>query len=955
MGTNYESSDLHLPLAALNFVSEISRTGSPSTGAEDKIFVAVGNKLKECKTVLAWALEQFPRSKKFVLVHVHCPDRLIPLMGGRFPASSVDPQHVSSYRQVERGKMEKTLRQYLDICANAKFQAETLVIEMDDVAKGLIALINEHRITLLIMGAASDKNYSRKMKSPRSKKAKAVLEQAPHWCRIQFVCKGKLVFDREGRLDDANASSTTPSASSTPSQLSSMREPWAESTQLVDLPEATPVTGLPWSTEGDYRVNGQPPPSAPWLTVDVPKASHLTNFPWSTNTQNRNNGLPPQSSSSPSQRSSTGKPWKDASQRADLVEVAPIPGHVRSTDPHYQVNGSPSQSSSKGSQHTSMGKSWKDMSQCVDLVEAAPMTRHLRSTVPDDQVNSSPSPSSFTPSHSSSMGEPWKYTSQRADHVEDSSLTGDVRSTEADDQVNGCPYPSRGRHENVGEVQEGLYNQLQEALLEAENARREAYEESCRRRKAEKDVLEATRRAISLANARETEAKQRREVEEKWAREREELQRLQVEKADALRKLIETQEQSKNLETQLANSEEESRALTKKLEEAKNLETQLANSEKESRALKKKLEEAHPLVSSLQRERQGSGLLGCPVFSFEELHKATCGFSPSLVVGSGGHGVVYRGFLHHTAVAVKRFRPTIANYQRDFHHQVEILTRVRHPNLVTLLGACPESSCLVYEFMSNGNLEDRLAYKDNSPPLSWQTRINVLADICSALIFLHSTQPHGNLKPANVLLDSSFKAKLSDFGLPGLTEPGLTALLDVYSLGLIILRLVTGRSQQGLIGDVKEALVKKTLHRLVDQNAGDWPFVQLTQLAHLGLQCCATELADRPDLVNGVWKIIGTMKISACASLSVPRHHLLGSGDDDVQAPSYLVCPIFQEVMRDPQVAADGFTYEGEAVRGWFEGGNHTSPMTNLVLPHQQLIPNHAIRSAIQEWLQCQK
>ncbi len=70
------------------------------------------------------------------------------------------------------------------------------------------------------------------------------------------------------------------------------------------------------------------------------------------------------------------------------------------------------------------------------------------------------------------------------------------------------------------------------------------------------------------------------------------------------------------------------------------------------------------------------------------------------------------------------------------------------------------------------------------------------------------------------------------------------------------------------------------------------------------------------------------------------------------QPPSYFVCPIFQEVMRDPHVAADGFTYEAEAIRGWLDSGHDTSPMTNSKLAHHNLVPNRALRSAIQDWLQ---
>jgi serine/threonine protein kinase len=101
--------------------------------------------------------------------------------------------------------------------------------------------------------------------------------------------------------------------------------------------------------------------------------------------------------------------------------------------------------------------------------------------------------------------------------------------------------------------------------------------------------------------------------------------------------------------------------------------------------------------------------------------------------------------------------------------QVAILSRVRHPHLVTLLGACLESSTLVYEFLPNGSLEDFLVCAEKRLNLPWQTRIRIIAEICSALTFLHKNKPHpvvhGDLKPANILLDVNLVSKLSDFGI----------------------------------------------------------------------------------------------------------------------------------------------------------------------------------------------
>lgn len=187
--------------------------------------------------------------------------------------------------------------------------------------------------------------------------------------------------------------------------------------------------------------------------------------------------------------------------------------------------------------------------------------------------------------------------------------------------------------------------------------------------------------------------------------------------------------------------------------------------------------------------------------------------------------------------------------------QVSVVSRVRHPNLVTLMGCCPEASALVFEFLPNGSLEDRLARRDDTPPLAWQARTRIIGEVCSALVFLHSCEPrpfiHGDLNPANILLDANLVSKLGDYGasrLPTMTNPGsarytdpellttgeLTPSSDVYSFGVVVLRLVTGQPALGIARKVEEALEKGEMETLVDRSAGEWPFAQAEKLMLLG-------------------------------------------------------------------------------------------------------------------------
>lgn len=317
---------------------------------------------------------------------------------------------------------------------------------------------------------------------------------------------------------------------------------------------------------------------------------------------------------------------------------------------------------------------------------------------------------------------------------------------------------------------------------------------------------------------------------------------------------------------------------------------------------------------------------------------------------------------------------------------------------MTLIGACREALGLVYEYLPNGSLEDRLACTNDTPPLTWQVRTRIICEMCSALIFLHSNRPHpvvhGDLKPGNILLDANLVSKLGDFGIcrllmsqsntttittttttrampvattklhrtttpkgtfaymdPEFLSTGeLTPRSDVYSLGIIILRLLTGRPPKSIAEVVEDALERGQLHAVLDAAAGDWPFVQANQLAHIGLRCAEMSRRRRPDLAGEVWKVVAPLTMAA-AGRPLP---FAPSPLDDARAPSYFVCPIFQEVMSDPRIAADGFTYEAEAITGWFDSGRDTSPMTNLKLEHCELTPNRALRSAILEWRQQQ-
>ncbi|XP_034928280.1 U-box domain-containing protein 35 [Populus alba] len=268
-------------------------------------------------------------------------------------------------------------------------------------------------------------------------------------------------------------------------------------------------------------------------------------------------------------------------------------------------------------------------------------------------------------------------------------------------------------------------------------------------------------------------------------------------------------------------------------------------------------------------------------YPIEEIEAATDYFSESRKIGEGGYGPVYKGYLDHTSVAIKVLRPDAAQGRSQFQQEVEVLCCIRHPNMVLLLGACPEYGCLVYEFMANGSLEDRLFCRGNTPPLSWQLRFRIAAEIGTGLLFLHQTKPeplvHRDLKPANILLDRNFVSKISDVGLARLVPPSVadnvtqyrmtstagtfcyidpeyqqTGMLgiksDIYSLGIMFLQILTAKPAMGLTHHVERALEKGTFAQMLDPAVPDWPIEEATYFADLSLKCAELRRKDRPDL-----------------------------------------------------------------------------------------------------------
>ncbi|KAF5745813.1 putative serine/threonine-protein kinase cx32 [Tripterygium wilfordii] len=312
------------------------------------------------------------------------------------------------------------------------------------------------------------------------------------------------------------------------------------------------------------------------------------------------------------------------------------------------------------------------------------------------------------------------------------------------------------------------------------------------------------------------------------------------------------------------------------------------------------------------------------IFSFLEMKAATRNFRSDTVLGEGGFGKVFKGLLDErekgqgksgngTVIAVKKLNSESFQGFEEWQSEVNFLGRLSHPNLVKLLGYCWEEKelLLVYEFMQKGSLENHLFGRGSAvQPLPWDIRLKIVIGAAKGLTFLHTSEKqviYRDFKASNILLDGSYNAKISDFGLaklgPSESQSHVTTRVmgtygyaapeyvatghlyvksDVYGFGVVLVEILTGlhavdtnrpSGRHNLVDWIKPHLCdKRNLKSVMDSRLeGKYPSKAAFRVAQLALNCLGPEPKHRPSMHEVVEAL---ERIEAANEKAVePRRH----------------------------------------------------------------------------------
>lgn len=327
------------------------------------------------------------------------------------------------------------------------------------------------------------------------------------------------------------------------------------------------------------------------------------------------------------------------------------------------------------------------------------------------------------------------------------------------------------------------------------------------------------------------------------------------------------------------------------------------------------------ISQALEGFKSSSSSNNVKLFSYKEMKSATDNFHPKNRIGRGGFGIVYKGTLKDgTLVAIKKLSAQSKQGAKEFLTEIDIISNVKHPNLVELIGCCLHESerILVYEYVENSSLDRALlGHRSTSARLDWRERASICLETAKGLRFLHEEHEpyivHRDIKASNILLDKNFFPKIGDFGLAKLFPDNITHIstrvagttgylapeyamhgqltkkADIYSFGVVVLEIVSGKS----VSDIPRSEMEKfllewawqlreegRLKEIVDSSLAEYPEEEVLRFAKVALFCTQAAAQRRPSMSQVVEMLSKPIRLNE-KELTPPGIVHISSGKDN--------------------------------------------------------------------------